>query len=246
MKILKSIARQFGYELTPLKKKKALNAQLIAILKHHRIDMVLDVGANVGQYGRKLRDWGYDGRIVSFEPLTGAHERLTEQAGSDPHWSIAPPMAIGAEDGEIDIQVSAETDMSSILPQNDLLKQISPSSAIQATERVDLRRLDSVVGDFVSEGDRVFLKIDTQGFEPDVLKGASALIPELIGIQLEMSLLPLYKGAHDYRAMIEQLTTEGFEPHLILPGYFERKLARQLEIDGVFIRSTELRANSTI
>jgi len=240
MNVFGRLAQYFGYDLVSRKKTKAPNAQLIAILKYHQIDTVLDVGANVGQYGQRLRDWGYEGRIVSFEPLSTAHTELSARAANDPTWSIAPPMAIGAEDGEIDIQVSAETDMSSILPQNSLLKEISPSSKIQTTERVPLRRLDSMASDFVSEGDRVFLKIDTQGFEPEVLKGAAALLPKLIGVQLEMSLLPLYEGAHDYRAMIEHLTTAGFEPHLILPGYFERKLARQLEIDGVFIRADEV------
>lgn len=239
MTLLQRLARHFGYDLVPRKKAKALNAQLIAILKHHRIDTLLDVGANTGQYGQRLRDWGYGGRIVSFEPLSVAHAALSARGAGDPAWSIAPRMAIGAEDGEIDIQVSAETDMSSILPQNALMKGISPSSDIQATERVALRPLDSIVADFVGDDDRLFLKIDTQGFEPEVLKGAAALIPRLIGIQLEMSLVPLYEGELDYRAMIEWLRDAGFEPHLILPGYFERKLARQLEIDGVFIRASQ-------
>ena len=241
MSILGRLARAFGYDLIPRKKAKVPNTQLIAILRHHRIDTVLDVGGNVGQYGQRLRDFGYEGRIVSFEPLADAHVKLSAQAAGDPAWSIARPMAIGAENGEIEIQVSAESDMSSILPQNDLLRQISPSSAIQKTERVALRRLDSIADDFIAADDRLFLKIDVQGFEAEVLKGAETLMPRLTGIQLEMSLLPLYQGAIDYRAMIERLAALGFEPHLILPGYFERKLARQLEIDGVFIRPDQTR-----
>ena len=236
MTFLGRLACSLGYDLTPRKKAKAPHTQLIAILEHHRIETVLDVGANVGQYGKRLRDHGYDGKIVSFEPLSGAHAALSERAAGDPAWTIAPRMAVGAEDGEIDIQVSAETDMSSILPQNALLKEISPSSQIQSTERVPLRRLDRVAGDFIGENDRLFLKIDVQGFESEVLGGAETLLPRLIGIQLEMSLLPLYKGALDYRSMVEKMAAHGFELHLVLPGYFERKLARQLEIDGVFIK----------
>ncbi|MGI9450164.1 MAG: FkbM family methyltransferase [Geminicoccaceae bacterium] len=236
MTFLGRLARSFGYDLIPRKKAKALHTQLIAILKYHRIETVLDVGANVGQYAERLRDFGYDGKIVSFEPLSSAHAALSERAAGDPAWTIAPRMAIGAEDGDIDIQVSAETDMSSILPQNALLKEISPSSEIQSTERVPLRRLDSVAGDFIGEHDRLILKIDVQGFEAEVLEGASALVPKLIGIQLEMSLVPLYKGALDYRSMVEHMAAHGFELHLVLPGYFERKLARQLEIDGVFVK----------
>lgn len=233
---LRRIARHLGYDLTPHKKAKSPNAQLVALLRHHRIETVLDVGANVGQYGQRLRDWGYEGRIISFEPLSSAHAHLSLRSASDPTWIVAPRMAIGDIDGEIDIQVSAETDMSSILPQSDLMREISPSSAIQSIERVPIRRLDSVAGAYVNGSNKAFLKVDTQGFEPQVLDGAAALLPRLLGIQLEMSLLPIYAGEHNYLTMIERLKAEGLSLHLVLPGYFERKLGRMLEVDGVFAR----------
>lgn len=236
MTLLQRLARRCGYDLVPRKKAKAPNAQLVAVLNHHRIDTVLDVGANVGQYGQRLRDWGYAGRIISFEPQTSAHEHLKTQSAPDPRWEVAPRMAIGDRDGEVDIQVSAETDMSSILPQNALLQKISPTSAIRATERVPIRRLDSIFSDYVNGEGRAFLKIDTQGFEPEVLDGSEALLPRLVGIQLEMSLVPLYQGERDYLTMIQRLAASGFTLQLVLAGYFERKLARMVEIDGVFMR----------
>ncbi|MGI9510533.1 MAG: FkbM family methyltransferase [Geminicoccaceae bacterium] len=239
MTLLQRLARSFGYDLVPRKKAKALNAQLVAVLKHHRIDTVLDIGANVGQYGQRLRDWGYEGRIISFEPLASAHEQLSARAASDPRWDVAPRMAIGDRDGEVDIQVSAESDMSSILPQTELLERISPSSAIQTTERVPIHRLDTIAKDQVNGEGRAFMKVDTQGFEPAVLDGSEALLPRLVGVQLEMSLVPLYQGERDYLTMIRRLATAGFSLQLVLPGYFERKLGRMVEIDGVFIREED-------
>ena len=236
MSWLQQIARRFGYDLTPRKKAKIPNAQLVALLNHHRIDTVLDVGANVGQYAQRLRDWGYGGRIISFEPLPSAHAQLTSRSAPDPSWTIAPRMAIGDIDGEIDIQVSAEADMSSILPQSDLMKDISPTSKVEALERVPIQRLDSIAKDFVSTEDRILMKVDTQGFEPQVLDGAEALLCRLTGVQLEMSLLPIYEGERDYLNIIQRLAALGFTLQLVLPGYFERKLGRMLEIDGVFIR----------
>ena len=236
MTLLQRLARRIGYDLVPRKKAKAPNAQLVAILHHHRIDTVLDVGANVGQYGQRLRDWGYEDRIISFEPLASAHEQLSTRAAPDPSWEVAPRMAIGDRDGEVDIQVSAEIDMSSILPQSELLQRISPSSAIQATERVPLHRLDSVAKDQVDGEGRAFMKVDTQGFEPEVLDGSEALLPRLIGVQLEMSLVPLYQGERDYLTMIRRMASAGLTLQLVLPGYFERKLGRMVEIDGVFMR----------
>ena len=226
-------------QTAPAKKTKELNAQLVAILQHHRIDTVLDVGANIGQYGQRLRDWGYDGRIISFEPLASAHEQLSTRSAPDPDWVVAPRMAIGDRDGEIDIQVSAETDMSSILPQNELLQKISPTSAIQTPERAPIHKLDTVAKDYVNGEGRAFMKVDTQGFEPQVLDGSETLLRELVGVQLEMSLVPLYRGECDYRAMIARLEALGLTLHLVLPGYFERKLARMVEIDGVFVREDD-------
>ena len=51
-----------------------------------------------------------------------------------------------------------------------------------------------------------------------------------------MSLVPIYEGERDFRAQFDELIAAGFEPYLLLPGYFERKLARQLQVDGVFMR----------
>jgi FkbM family methyltransferase len=234
------LARRFGYDLTPRKKAKPPNAQLTAVLARFGISCVLDVGANRGQYGAMLRAWGYRGRIVSFEPLANAQVALARRACADPGWQVAPRMALGERDGEVEIAVSAESDMSSILPQSALLEEISPSSTVIGRETVPLRRLDGVAGSYLRPDDRVFLKIDTQGYEARVIAGAARLIERLAGIQLEMSLLPIYEGEQDFRATFDQLAAAGLEPYLLLPGYFERKLARQLQVDGVFMRPSAM------
>jgi FkbM family methyltransferase len=233
---LQRLARRLGYDLTPRKKARPFQAQLIAVLDRFEVSVVLDVGANRGQYGAMLREWGWRGRIVSFEPQALAHAALARRAAADPGWKVAPRMALGAQGGEVDIEVSAESDMSSILPQRALLRRLSPSSAVLRKETVPLRRLDALAGTYLTAADRVFLKIDTQGYEPQVLEGAGALLERLCGIQLEMSLVPLYEGERDFRAQFDRLVAAGFEPYLLLPGYFERKLARQLQVDGVFMR----------
>jgi FkbM family methyltransferase len=230
------LARRLGYDLTPRRKAKSPNAQLTAVLAHFRITCVLDVGANVGQYGAMLRDWGYRGRIVSFEPQASAHAALERRAAADAAWQVAPPMALGRRAGQIELQVSAEPDMSSILPQSALLRRVSPSSAVVRRETVPLRRLDALAGSYLGPDERVFLKVDAQGYEAEVLAGAGPLLERLAGIQLELSLVPLYEGERAFRAMLDDLAALGFEPYLFLPGYFERKLARQLQVDGVFMR----------
>jgi FkbM family methyltransferase len=235
---LQRLARRLGYDLTPRKKARVPGAQLAAVLEHFGISCVFDVGANCGQYGAMLRESGYRGRIVSFEPLAEAHEALARRAAGDARWQVAPRVALGERDGEVEIEVSAESDMSSILPQSALLRRVSPSSTVIGTESVPLRRLDGVAASYLGPDDRAFLKIDTQGYEPQVLAGAGALLERLAGIQLEMALVPIYQGERDFRATFDQLVAAGFELYLLLPGYFERKLARQLQVDGVFMRPT--------
>jgi FkbM family methyltransferase len=234
---LQRLVRRLGYDLTPRKKAKPLEAQLIAVLERFEITCVLDVGANAGQYGSLLRAWGYGGRIVSFEPLAAAHARLEQRAAVDPGWRAAARMAIGAQDGEVSIEISAESDMSSILPQTDLLRRVSPSSRVIGRETVPLRRLDGLVDEYLEPGEGIFLKVDTQGYEAEVLAGARQLLPRLRGIQLEMSLVRCYHGERDFRELLDDLADAGFSPWLFFPGYFEHKLARQLQIDGVFMRA---------
>jgi FkbM family methyltransferase len=238
MTFLQRLARRLGYDLTPHRKARPHEAQLSAVLKRFEISCVLDVGANVGQYAAMLRAEGFGGRIVSFEPLADAHATLARRAAADPRWQIAPRIAIGDRDGEVELEVSAESDMSSILPQSQLLRTISPSSAVLRRERVPIARLESAAQPYLAAEDRIFLKIDTQGFEPQVLAGAGSLMARLCGLQLEMSLLPCYEGEVGYRAMLDRLAAAGFEPWLFIPGYFERKLGRQLQLDGVFMRSS--------
>jgi FkbM family methyltransferase len=211
-------------------------AQLVAVLAHERVDAVIDVGANAGQYGRMLRREGYAGPILSFEPLPGPRAALAAVAAADPLWQLAPPMALGAVDGETVIERSAESDMSSILPQSPLLRAVSPTSEVVERRRVALARLDGLGVLLESAWRRLHLKIDVQGYEPQVLDGAAALLERVATVQLELALRPVYAGELSYRVMLDRLAALGFTPALMLPGYFERKLARMLQIDVVFAR----------
>jgi FkbM family methyltransferase len=234
---LQRLARRFGYDLTPRRKVRSPDARLAAVLERFSVSCVLDVGANVGQYAERLREWGYRGRIVSFEPLADAHAELVRRAAADPRWQVAPRTAIGERDGEVEIEVSAEPDMSSILPQSALLRAVVPSGAVVGREHVPIARLDRIAAAWLQEGEEVLLKIDTQGYERRVLEGARDLLARLRGIQLEMSLVPCYEGEPGFRDLLDHLEAAGFELYLLLPGYFDRKLARQLQVDGVFIRA---------
>ena len=212
--------------------------RLVQLLGRHAITLVIDVGANEGQYGESLRRDGYSGRIVSFEPGAGAHEALAKRSQPDPEWDVAPRLALGATAGRAQLKTSNRSDMDSLLPVTSATREAFPKLRAKGEETVEIVRLDAVMDDLVAPAaeERVFLKIDTQGYEEHVLAGAEKIIDRISGLQVEMSLLPLYEGEADYLAVLNKIHALGFSPYLLIGGFFSRSLERQLQFDGVFFR----------
>lgn len=239
--MLKSLVRRtlrsVGFDLRRYTLYSSPDARLMATLSAHRVNLVFDVGANCGQFGLSLREIGYTGRIVSFEPLTSAWNQLVRTSKDDPLWEIAPRGAIGSEDGEIEMHVAANSVSSSALPMLDSHVQAAPGSSYVGTERSPLCRLDSIASNYLRPDSSLFIKIDAQGFEPEVLKGASELLKQTVGVQLELSLVPLYEGESLYTKMIAQLKSIGFELWGFTPVFFDDKTGRMMQMDGTFFRS---------
>lgn len=214
-----------------------LDAQLVDTLQRHEIEAVIDVGANLGQYARRLRTAGWNGPILSIEPIPELHRALTASAAGDLHWQIAPPLAVGETDGETILEVSAESDMSSTLGQSELLRDISPSSAVARRIAVRQCRLDAEELLGSRSWRRLFVKADVQGAEPAVLAGLEGVWPRVQGLQLELALVPLYQGERPWLETVHHLATRGFAPYLVFPGYYARALGRQVQLDIVFYRN---------
>lgn len=217
-------------------KMKTPSEKLVALLHYHGVERVLDVGANKGQYARDLLEHGFDGEIISFEPLSALRAGLSESAARYKSWTLAPAMAMGAGSGEIEINVSGKSDMSSVRDINPETLAALPGSEYTHKETVTINALDDIAQAYVPDGKAVFLKVDTQGHEMDVLRGAEQTLPRLTGIQLEVSLLPLYEGEPLFHEISAWLFARGFDSHLVIPGYFSKKLMRQLQIDIVFFK----------
>lgn len=210
--------------------------RLVAMLSTHQVDLVIDVGANTGGYAQSLRTAGFRGRILSFEPLITAHAALEEASRQDAAWSIAERMALGSHDGVATINVAGNSASSSIREMLDAHRRAAPESAYVAREDVDLRRLDSVRHPFLDSALRPFLKVDTQGYEAEVLDGAAGMLDRICGIQLELTLSPLYQGQLLWRELADQLATSGFTLWGIVPEFFDPVTGRMLQCDGIFFR----------
>ena len=201
-----------------------------------RPNVVFDVGANVGQYGLTVRKCGFEGRIVSFEAVASVHARLSAVAARDHDWLVAPCCALGRTTGKSTINVAANSVSSSLLPMQDAHRQASPNSDYVAREAVRVERLDDIAQPLLPEDGRLLLKVDTQGYEEEVLAGAELLLKRVSAMQLELSLVPLYQGAPDLRRILELCENFGFQLHGLIPGFFEEKTGRLLQMDGLFFR----------
>lgn len=239
-KIIKKIINIAGFDLHRLTPASNPAFQLLKALNRFDVDLVLDVGANVGQFASELRSVGYKGNIVSFEPLSAAHMALSGAAGRDPKWHVHPRCAIGDHDGEIEINIAGNSVSSSVLPMMESHSSAAEGSAYVGVESVPLRRLDSVAPEYLVKSRRPFLKIDTQGFEWQVLDGASATLKHVQGLMCELSLVPLYAGEHLWLEVINRLKAEGFALWAIQPGFKDPQDGRTLQIDAIFFRTNSV------
>ena len=221
---------------SPLAQRSSSTARLVRILEAYEISMIFDVGANYGQYAQRIRNNGYQGRIVSFEPLSDIHASLSQKAIPDPAWDIAPRAALAAHSGYLTIYRSAESDMSSPLQLRPEMARLLSRSVVTDIEEVPAVRLDDVFHTHIRPNDRPFLKLDTQGYDMTILNDAKDCLTFLIGIQLELVLVPVYEGEPEWKTVIDRLACFGFTPILFMPGYFNRRIARLISMDGVFVR----------
>jgi FkbM family methyltransferase len=236
---IKVFCAKFGIDIKKYMPGNCYWASLERMLAYHEIDLVLDIGANMGQFASMLRQSGYKGQIVSFEPLFNAHKILLNKSAADPLWTIAPRMAIGEKDGEISINISANSVSSSVVDMLDSHLEVAPESHFIGSEIVPVYRLDSVAEDFVPATARAFLKIDTQGYESQVLAGASQLIPLLKGIQVELSLMPFYEGEWSFVDMVSSIKNMGFELYGFFDVFSDQHTGRMYQADGIFFRVKE-------
>ena len=235
--VARQILRKLGLEIRRYVPPTSPTEGLVASMRKFDIDLVLDVGANKGQFASEIRHWGYAGRIVSFEPLSQVHGELQQSSAGDPMWEVCPRCALGDHNGEVEINIAGNSESRSILPMLESHRSAAPESAYQGKEIVPVKTLDTVAGQYLKDARAAFLKIDTQGFEWQVLDGARDSLPHIKGILVELSLVPLYEGQHLWREVIDRLEAEGFTLWAFKPVFSDQASGRTLQVDGVFYRN---------
>jgi len=212
-------------------------SRMIKLLSNYNINIVFDVGANIGQYAIELRNLGYKSKIHSFEPLSIAFEKLKKNSGSDPMWTVHN-YALGDKNykSEINIAGNFNSTSSSLLDMLPYHEEVAPKSKYIGTEEIDVKSIDSIFDDFCNPDDNIYLKIDTQGYEKNVLDGAINSLKRISTIQLEMSIMPLYKDELLFNEMYEVLFKKGYRMVSLESGVPDATTGQLLQVDGIFHR----------
>lgn len=233
----KSFLKKYVRPLIPFPKRKTLRRwfpafetrNIVYLLQKHGIDTIVDVGANEGQFIEKMRSAGFRGKVISFEPIGAVHALLAKKARRDPDWTVAPQMALGDRNGEIEINVYPDTSLSSAL---DLLTEADDARR----ETVPIRRLDDVVSEFGLDGTNILLKVDVQGLEMKVFQGGETFLPRVEAIFLEVSLIPVYEGETPYLEMLMWLRQNGFNAIYFAPVLNRQRLGEAYQMDALLVR----------
>ncbi len=234
--------RSFGYDVVRFPSRISLAGHLKDLFTSLSINCVIDVGAHFGEYGLVLREFGYTGQIISFEPVAQSYAVLERQCSRDGRWS-AHQLALGSAEGYAAINVTRVTELCSFLPSTGyadaFFRMYTPDNEVQSTENVKIERLDNIFDKIVGSlpDPNVYLKLDTQGWDLEVLKGADACLERVCALQSEVSVKPIYEGMPTYVEAISYMNSKGFE----LTGLFPviRDLQnRVIEFDCMMVRTS--------
>lgn len=213
-----------------------INERQANLYSHYDVSHVLDVGANTGQFGRWLRNHvGYTGKIISFEPLHSAFRLLEKAASKDPKWQ-AVNSGLGDKQGTLDINISDNSVSSSFLPMLEACESAAPDSRYVAHQLATVEILDDVFRMYCANPRSVYLKIDTQGFEKQVLDGAKTVLRHIDTVELELSLATLYEGQLLFREMHEFMCDHSYELVALEPEFWDPKTGVLLQVNAVFHR----------
>jgi FkbM family methyltransferase len=221
-----------------------LGQHLTRLFQQLDVNVVIDVGGRQGEYGQWLRRNGYRGWIFSFEPVRQSFAILSQRAGADDLW-VLHNCALGSEAGQAQINVTEGTAFSSFLtPSAYASATFGARPAIAGSEQVEIKTLDAVLRgllDRVGTPRGIYLKLDTQGWDLEVLRGASASLDRIDALQSEIGAQSLYEGMPTMRESLVHLETIGFAVSGMFAVHLDQRL-RIVDFDCVAVKGLPARS----
>lgn len=207
------LAHKIGYDIDKFNRQLTVESHLRALLPTLDIDLVLDVGANQGQFVQMLRYVGYQGEVMSFEPGSEAFRALQKAVVQDDQWQ-AFNIALGDTEVEAELHLSQASVFNSLHATNEFGRQKFGGRIASAdSETVTVQRLDRFLDEYVANFKdlRVFLKMDTQGHDSAIFEGAGEYRAKFSGIQSEIAVTPIYEDIPDYMTSLTLYRSYGYE-----------------------------------
>lgn len=232
---LRGSLRVAGFEVSRAAARLDTLSALAILLDKHEVSVLLDVGAHTGDFALEVRRRGFAGRIFSYEPQARAFEDLVRRARGDALWQ-ATRVALGDARRLTSLHIAGNEVSSSLLQMEPGHLAALPSSAYVATQQVREERLDDVTHATVAPSDFIAMKLDVQGYEEAVLKGATRTLSQTLVIHIELSLAPVYKGQPDWRTLTDALQGVGFRLYTLAPAFWDPATGQTLQIDALFAR----------
>ena len=232
---LRRLFRKLGYDISRFTPASHPLARARRLFEDYSIDTVLDIGANSGQFAGYLRENGFAGHILSFEPLSAAYRLLEANAKNDPAWDVFN-YALGDTAETREINIAGNCFSSSLLDMLPSHIKAAPESVYVDKEFVEVKTLDEVFDVLCNSASNIYMKIDTQGFEKNVLKGAEESLSSIDTIRMELSLSPLYDGEILFHEMYSLMEDKGYILVALESGFCDPISGQVLQVDGTWHR----------
>ena len=203
--IIKKLFSFAGLNVTRAKKGKHNNEWLT----EGNYDVIIDIGANIGQFSQGFLERNPELIIHAFEPIPEAFQILQKTLGHYKGVDIYN-LALGNKSGDFQFHLSSHLTSSSVLPMASLHKTAFPKSKEQKDINVRMERLDNILESKMVEGKKTLCKIDVQGYEYEVIQGGKKVLAYCDLIICEMSFKELYKKQRLFDDVYRELRDMGF------------------------------------
>jgi len=234
--IIKKILSKFDLKVIIMSKNQSNLDTLNCLIGKFDIDLILDIGANEGQFVREIRNLNYKKKIISFEPVEDVHKNLINNSKKDNEWEIYEKCCLGEIDGFTEINVSSYSQSSSILNFTPLHLNAKPTAVKKKKEKVKMCKLDTIIKNIDIENKKILLKIDTQGYEAQIIDGAKNFLNNVDIIICELSLYEVYEEQKLFKDIIDKLAEYNFKIASLQNGFTDKKSNHLLQIDAIFIK----------
>lgn len=227
--------RLFGLQLQYYNPSNSEIALIDFLLSKYEIKTILDVGANEGQFALNLLNKNnYTGKIISFEPVSSSYNILLKNSKKTLNWTVVQS-AVGNSEGSLPINISQNSVSSSLRKVNSHTVEAEAGTVVIKTEMVAINTLDNLLAT-QNYLDDLWLKIDVQGFEREVLQGANETLKRAKVVQIELAVIPSYEQSPYLEEIITKLRESGFTLYSLMSGFRNYQTGQMYEIDGFFIR----------